>query len=267
MSEPTGWGTAPWGARLLVCKAHAMKIGILGGTGPAGSALAARLASIGYDVVIGSRSRYRAMEARDSLVEQWPELSVKLTSGDNEAAAAADLIVIATPWDSAATTGQENEAALEGKVVISMANALVRVGHEFQPLVPPRGSVAAHVQASLPKARVVAAFHHLPAKELGHLGEPIDSDVLICSDDAEAIKIVSEIVERIPGCRPLDAGELSNATAIEAFTAVLLQLNVRYKTRVAPKLTGIKRDPRAPKPEPVVEPEPAEVAAPEASPA
>ena len=48
------------------------------------------------------------------------------------------------------------------------------------------------------------------------------------------------------GCRPLDAGELSNATAIEAFTAVLLQLNVRYKTRVAPKLTGIRRDPRDP---------------------
>ena len=52
-------------------------------------------------------------------------------------------------------------------------------------------------------------------------------------------------MSKIPGCRPLDAGELSNATAIEAFTAVLLQLNVRYKTRVAPKLTGINRDPRA----------------------
>jgi 8-hydroxy-5-deazaflavin:NADPH oxidoreductase len=53
-------------------------------------------------------------------------------------------------------------------------------------------------------------------------------------------------VAKIPGCRPLDAGELSNATAIEAFTAVLLQLNVRYRTRVAPKLTGIRRDPRDP---------------------
>ena len=56
---------------------------------------------------------------------------------------------------------------------------------------------------------------------------------------------VAAIVSDIPGCRPLDAGELSSATAIEAFTAVLLQLNVRYKTRVAPKLMGIKRDPRA----------------------
>ncbi len=221
-----------------------MRIGILGGTGPAGSALAARLASIGFDVVIGSRSKYRVMEARDSLTEKWPDLADRLSFGDNAGASSCDLVVIATPWDSAATTAQENEEALAGKVVISMANALVRVGHEFQPLVPPRGSVAAHVQAAVPRCHVVAAFHHLPATELGHLGEPIDSDVLICGDDAASVRTVSDIVKLIPGCRPLDAGELSNATAIEAFTAVLLQLNVRYKTRVAPKLTGIKRDPR-----------------------
>ncbi|MEI2705896.1 MAG: NADPH-dependent F420 reductase [Ilumatobacteraceae bacterium] len=223
-----------------------MRIGILGGTGPAGSALGARLASVGYEVVIGSRSKYRAMEARDGLLAKWPDLADKLSYGDNAGASDCDMVVIATPWDSAATTAQENDEALVGKIVVSMANALVRVGHEFQPLVPPRGSVAAHVQAAVPRTRVVAAFHHLPAKELGHLGEPIDSDVLICGDDVDAVRAVSEIVSRIPGCRPLDAGELSNATAIEAFTAVLLQLNVRYKTRVAPKLNGIRRDPQQP---------------------
>lgn len=223
-----------------------MRIGILGGTGPAGSALAARLASIGHASVIGSRSKYRAMEARDGLVEQWPELASLLHYGDNHTAASCDLVVLATPWDSAATTAQEYADDLAGKIVVSMANALVRVGGEFQPLVPPRGSVAAHVQAAVPKCHVVAAFHHLPAKELGNLGEPIESDVLICSDDPAATRTVSEIVAKIPGCRPLDAGELSNATAIEAFTAVLLQLNVRYKTRVAPRLWGIRRDPRHP---------------------
>jgi len=222
-----------------------MRIGILGGTGPAGMALAARLASVGYETTIGSRSKYRAMEARDSMVAKWPQVADLLTFGDNAAASDCDLVVLATPWDSAATTAQENQEALAGKVVVSMANALVRVGHEFQPLLPPRGSVAAHVQAAVPRCRVVAAFHHLPATELGHIGEPIDSDVLICGDDADAVRTISEVVSKIPGCRPLDAGELSNATAIEAFTAVLLQLNVRYKTRVAPKLTGIKRDPRA----------------------
>jgi NADPH-dependent F420 reductase len=222
-----------------------MRIGILGGTGPAGSALAARLASIGYTCVIGSRSKYRSMEICDKLVAKWPDLGDRLHSSDNEGAAACDIVVIATPWDSAATTAQEYGKQLAGKVVVSMANALVRVGHEFQPLVPPRGSVAAHVQAAVPNCHVVAAFHHLPASELGHIGSPIDSDVLICSDDPEATRTIAELVRKIPGCRPLDAGELSNATAIEAFTAVLLQLNIRYKTRVAPKLTGI-RDADAP---------------------
>ena len=78
--------------------------------GPAGSGLAARLASIGYEVVIGSRSKYRAMEARDHLVEQWPELDERLNYGDNIAAADCDLVVMATPWDSAATTAQEHHA-------------------------------------------------------------------------------------------------------------------------------------------------------------
>jgi len=223
-----------------MCKAPAMRIGILGGTGPAGTALGARLASVGYDVVLGSRSRYRAMEARDLILERWPDRELGIDAGANHDATDADMVVIATPWDSAATTAHEHAVSLAGKVVISMVNALVRVGSEFQPLVPPRGSVAAHVQAAVPHCRVVAAFHHLPATELGHLDEPIDSDVLICSDDSDAIKVVSEVVGKIPGCRPLDAGELSNATAIEAFTAVLLQLNIRYRTRVAPKLTGIK---------------------------
>lgn len=222
-----------------------MRIGILGGTGPAGSALGARLASVGYEVVLGSRSKYRAMEAVDELKSKFPDFNLNLHAGDNDAASECDVVVLATPWDGAATTVVDHINLLQGKVVISMANALVRVGHEFQPLVPPRGSVAAHVQAAAPQCRVVAAFHHLPAKELGHLGEPIDSDVLICSDDPEATRIAMDIAGHIPGCRPLDAGELSNATAIEAFTAVLLQLNVRYKTRVAPKLTGIKKDPRA----------------------
>ena len=107
---------------------------------------------------------------------KWPDLDVAACrTATTLAAADCDVVVIATPWDSAATTAQENAAALAGKVVVSMANALVRVGHEFQPLVPPRGSVAAHVQAAVPHCRVVAAFHHLPATELGHLGEPIDS--------------------------------------------------------------------------------------------
>ncbi|MBW3611356.1 MAG: NADPH-dependent F420 reductase [Actinomycetota bacterium] len=216
-----------------------MHIAVLGGTGPAGKALAARLASVGYEVVIGSRSKSRALEVRDELVAKWPDRTLAIDGADNEHAAEADLVVIATPWDAAATTARSVGDQLDGKVVVSMANALARVGHEFQPLVPPRGSVAGNVQAAVPRARVAAGFHHLPARELAALDHPIDSDVLICSDHPGATEATAEVVRHIPGLRPLDAGELSNAAPIEAFAAVLLQLNTRYKTRVAIKLTGI----------------------------
>jgi NADPH-dependent F420 reductase len=219
-----------------------VQIGILGATGPAGRGLAARLASVGFDVVVGSRSKYRALEVRDGIVERWPEHELAVAADDNAGAASADVVVIATPWDAAPTTAQSVARQLEGKVVISMANALAKVGHEFQPLVPPRGSVAASVQAAVPGARVAAAFHHLPAKELGDLRGPVESDVLICSDHRSATEAVIEITAKIPGLRPLDAGELSNAAPIEAFAAVLLQLNSRYKTRAAVRFTGIDAD-------------------------
>jgi hypothetical protein len=216
-----------------------VRIGILGGTGPAGRALAARLASVGFDVVVGSRSKYRAMEVVDTLLGQWPDRRLTIGAGDNAQAADTDVVVIATPWDGATQTAVSVEERLRGKVVVSMANALTKIGKEFQPLVPPRGSVAASVQAAVPQCLVAAALHHVPAKELGDLRHPIESDVLICSDHALAVEVTSEIVGKIPDMRPLNAGELAMATPIESFTAVLLQLNMHYKTRVAVKLTGI----------------------------
>jgi NADPH-dependent F420 reductase len=216
-----------------------MRIGILGGTGPAGSALAMRLASVGFDVVVGSRSQERAAEVVDQLVGQWPDRKLGITPGDNAQAAQADLVVIATPWDGATQTARLVEEHLEGKVVISMANALTRIAKEFLPLVLPRGSVAASVQAVLPRSFVAAAFHHVPAKELGDLDHPIDSDVLVCSDFPAATEATCDLVAKIPDLRPLDCGSLSLATPVESFTAVLLQLNVRYKTRVAVKFTNI----------------------------
>jgi hypothetical protein len=217
----------------------AVRIGILGGTGPAGKALAARLASVGFDVIVGSRSKYRAMEVVDTLLAQWPDRNLTIGAGDNAQAAGCDVVVIATPWDGATQTAVSVEEHLRGKVVVSMANALTKLGKEFQPLVPPRGSVAASVQAAVPHCKVAAALHHVPAKELGDLNHPIESDVLICSDHESAVVLTSEIVDKIPNMRPLNAGELAMATPIESFTAVLLQLNMHYKTRVALKLTGI----------------------------
>jgi len=217
-----------------------MRIGIVGGTGPAGSALAARLADIGYEVVLGSRSKYRSMEVVDALIERWPERELDVLPSDNIGAAECEFVVIATPWDAAAITARSVKDQVRGTVVVTMSNALARVDDEFVPLIPPRGSVAASVQSSLPDSKVAATLQHVPAQELGNLDQPLDSDILICSDDQEATELVAEIVGKIPGARALDCGNLSNATAIEAFTAVLLQLNTRYQTRVALKLVGLE---------------------------
>ena len=214
-------------------------VGIFGATGPAGSGLAARLASVGIDVVIGSRELGRAESVCQAIRDRWPDMDLPLQGAVNVDAAKAEVVVIATPWDAAASTAASVAEHLDGKVVISMANALAKVGNEFDPLVPPRGSVAAHVQAEIPKACVAAAFHHLPARELANLDHSLEADVLVCSDHPNATAAAMALAEKMPGLRALDAGSLANATAIEALTAVLLQLNVRYKTRAGIRITGV----------------------------
>lgn len=216
-----------------------MDVGILGGTGPAGQALAARLASVGVDVVIGSRSIERATTACEDVAKKWPDLDLPLAPGTNEAAASAAIIVVATPWDAAPTTARSLASHLAGKVVISMANALVREGGEFRAVTPPEGSVAAGVQKAVPAAFVAAAFHHLPAKSLANLSRPVEGDVLICGDLAQAVETASSVVRRIPDLRPVHAGSLASAASVEAFTAVLLEVNRRNRARSTIHLVGL----------------------------
>src|SRR5205814_4488609 len=128
-------------------------------------------------------------------------------------------VVMATPWDGAAPTVKALAGELDGKVLVSIANALTMVGPEFYPLIPPRGSIAEHVQAAAPRALVAAAFQHLPAKELGDLDHHLEADVLVCSDHPKATEAVSALTRQMPGLRPIDAGTLSSAAAIEAMTA------------------------------------------------
>ncbi|KRO46441.1 MAG: hypothetical protein ABR75_00220 [Acidimicrobiia bacterium BACL6 MAG-120924-bin43] len=111
-----------------------MKIGIIGGTGPAGSGLALRLNVAGYDVVIGSRDKARSVEKVKELQSLWPSHNLSIQGGDNADAVKCDLVVVATPWDSTATIVGEFASQLAGKIVVTMANALVKVGKEFQPL-------------------------------------------------------------------------------------------------------------------------------------
>ncbi len=125
-----------------------------------------------------------------------------------------------------------------------MGNALAKIDGELQAVVPPGGSVAAGVQAAVPDALVSAAFHHLPARSLGDLTRPASGDVLVCTDHPEAFEVTAELIRRVPDLRPFDAGSLAAAGPVEAFTAVLLSLNGRYKGRATIHLTGIDGDNR-----------------------
>jgi len=211
-----------------------MDVGILGGTGPAGQALAARLASVGYDVVVGSRSEDKAAAVCDELRARWAGRRLSLEPATNEAAAKSTLVVVATQWAAAEPTVASVAGALGGKVVVSMGNALTKVGRELLPVHLPAGSVAAAVQLAAPDAMVAAAFQHVPARELGQLDHRMEGDVLICTDHAEALEATSALVRAIPDLRPLSAGSLALAGTVEAFTAVL----VRFR-KASLRLTGI----------------------------
>jgi len=128
--------------------------------------------------------------------------------------------------------------ACSGKVVISTVVPLTFAGPRlFTP--PPEGSAAEQVQALLPQARVVAAFHHIAAHELSSTDHPIDCDLLMCGGDAAAKAVVTEL-GRTMGLRSLDIGPLSNAGPIEGITAVLATVNRRYKLKNSGiKITGL----------------------------
>jgi NADPH-dependent F420 reductase len=211
----------------------------MGCTGPAGQALAVQLAGIGIEVIVGSRAEERAADTVAELCEKWSGRNLPLRPGINDAAAAADLVVVATPWEGVLTTVAAAEERLAGKIVISMANALTRLGKEMVPLLPPTGSVTVAVARALPRSRVVGAFHHLPAGPWGDLDHPLDADVMVCSDDRTATNEVVGLIDRLPGLRGVDCGSLSSALAIEALTPALLEVNRRYKTHAAVRIIGL----------------------------
>jgi NADPH-dependent F420 reductase len=152
------------------------------------------------------------------------------------------VVVAATPWEAAEATLSGLAEQLRGKVVVSMANALARMGRQMVAVVPPRGSMAETVQAILPSSFVSGAFHHLPAGHLMELERALDSDVLVTSDHEQAIQVTCDLIEMMPRLRPLIVGSLAHAAAVESFTAVLVGVNKRYSCSASIRLSGIDED-------------------------
>ena len=207
-----------------------MKIGILGGTGPAGSGLAARLTAGGQKVYVGSRDPAKAEATVGQLIERWGRTMAHIEAASNaEVAEVAEIAVLGTNARATVATAGEHAARLAGKPVVSMANAMRRVGASFEPVPIEEGSIAQAVQKAAPRALVAAALHHIPAAALLDLDKPVlQGDVAVVADDLEAMRATQALVSAMPELRPLDGGPLENAIGLEAFCAVLLTVNVRY---------------------------------------
>jgi NADPH-dependent F420 reductase len=215
-----------------------MRIAVLGGTGPEGLGLAARLAQIGESVIIGSRSAERAEEAVKSLRAKLPQAS--LSGGPNaEAAAEAEVVVLAFPYEGIDGILADCSAAMEGKLVIDTIVPLKVDGKFFCVEPPSEGSAAEKIQGRVAGAKVVSAFKHQSAHHLIELEHAMEGDVLLCGNDEAARGVVAALVRRIRDLRPVDAGELRNARVFEAMTALLLNLNRKHKTRASLKILGV----------------------------
>ena len=216
-------------------------LAVIGGTGEEGSGLALRWAADGYSVLIGSRSRERAVAAAAELRSMLPpELPARIGGDSNAGAAAtADVIVLSVPYSSQTGILEQIRAGCQGKTVVSVVVPLKppQVSRVWR---PKGGSAAEEAQALLgEEARVVAAFQNISATHLKELDYTVDCDILVTGDDKEAKQTAIELV-RAAGMRGIDAGPLLNSSVSEGLTAVLIGINIRNKVKGSGiRITGV----------------------------
>jgi len=211
-------------------------IGIIGGTGPEGKGLAARFAQAGFEVLIGSRSAERGEEAAQDIRER---AGGSVRGATNAAAATADIIVVTVPYAGQADTLTALKEQIGDKIVISTVVPMVFEAGKVSMVPVPDGSAAEEMQRLLPDAKVVGAYQNLAAKKLFNVDHQLDGDVIVTSNDKEALREVIWMTEQIPGLRGVNGGPLSSSHYVEAITTLLVHINRNYKTETNVKVVGI----------------------------
>jgi 8-hydroxy-5-deazaflavin:NADPH oxidoreductase len=204
--------------------------------------VALRWARAGEAIVIGSRDAQRAQAAADK-IKQKAGSQARVSGVENSAAcAAADLLVLTVPFEGqAALLKQLKPAIRAGSILIDATVALAAGvgGRASRTLGVWQGSAAQQAAELAPKGvSVVAAFHNLSA-ELLNGDDPLDCDVIVCSDDANAAQLTRALASKIPGVRAIDGGKLENARVLEQITALLIGLNIRHKGHAGIRITGL----------------------------
>ncbi len=217
-------------------------IAVIGGTGPAGMGLALRWARAGETIIIGSRDGERAQKAA-AAIQLRAGSNATITGMENSVACgAAEILALTVPFEGQAGLLKQLKAAIiPGSVLIDATVPLAASvgGRASRPLGVWQGSAAQQAAELVPKAvRVVAAFHNLSA-DLLNGDDPLDCDVVVCSDDSEATQLTRDLAMKIPGVRAIDGGRLENARIVEQITALLIGLNIRHKGHAGIRITGL----------------------------
>lgn len=214
-------------------------IAILGGTGDQGLGLALRFCGAGRRLIIGSRKAERAHEAAENVRQQVPKADVE-GMGNEDATAAAEIVILSVPFEHTASTVKGIKDSLRpGQVVVSMTVPLATaVGDGAVRTVGIwQGSAAELVQSLVPGGvDVVSAFQNVSAHRLQHLAESVECDVVVSGAKAPRQRVMA-LCPLIPGLRALDGGPLSNARIVEAMTALIIGLNIRHR---CPEGLGIR---------------------------
>jgi hypothetical protein len=210
-------------------------IGLIGGTGPEGKGLAARFAIAGLEVVIGSRSVERGTEAAAEVATLTGRT---IRGGTNEEAATADIVVVTVPYAAQAETLAPLADAIGERVVVSTVVPL-EFSRRRVAMLPVDGSAAEEMQRLLPRARVVGAFHNLPARHLVDVAHPLEGDVIVVGDDTEAVERVVELAGLIKDVRGVKGGPLANCHYVEGLTALLINVNRLYKAETNVRVVGL----------------------------
>ena len=215
---------------------------IIGGTGALGFGLALRLTRAGVPVVIGSRDAGRAAEAAGRVRERVPDAEVEGLENP-DAAKRGQVVLLCVPFRAQSENLANLKEALEpGQILVDATVPLAAAvgGRATRLLGVPQGSAGQQAQEMVPDGvTVVSALHSVSAAALAELDHELDEDVLVAGNSQEAKRTVAQLIERIPGLRPVNAGRLEAARLVEALTPLLISVNARYKTRAGVKLTGL----------------------------
>ncbi len=221
---------------------HQGPVCIVGATGALGFGLALRLGKAGVPVTIGSRDEQRAQEAAKRATEAVP--AGAFTGRENhEAVKDHEIVILSVPFRSQSETLTNLKNVLQADQLLVDATvplAAAVSGKATRTLGVWQGSAAQQAQEMAPDGvRVVSAFHTVSAALLTDLDHDLDEDVLICGDRKDDKAKLAELIEAIPGLRPVDCGPLEMARIVEQFTPLIISINVRNKVRAGIKITGL----------------------------